>query len=381
MWGRGAPKGAPRPVGPQAPRALTLNHPSAILHRVITHLEISVTITRPAHLARRGATLVGLLAAATLALTACSAVVTDDEAAAKQTGESAVQTEAPFDLTTGNLDTRPHIDAVPEAVAALKASGFEPVQPGKLTVAINGAGTPPTTFFAEDDAQTILGSDADFASLLAEGLGLEYTPENVAWADWPLGVESGKYDLALTNIGVTEERKELFDFATYRDAVMAFTVADDSDITSIEKPADVSGLKVIVGSGTNQEAYLLDWFDQNEQAGIDPGEPVYYDDAAAATLALSSGRADANITPYALAAFQQATLGDTRIVGKFNSAYPVDGQVGAVTAKGSGLIEPVQLVFASLLADGTYDAVLERWGQEEEAVAESLINPPGLPKP
>ena len=83
----------------------------------------------------------------------------------------------------------------------------------------------------------------------------------------------------------------------------------------------------------------------------------------------------------ALAAFREQTLGETRIVGKFNSAYPVDGQIGAVTAKGNGLVEPVQLVIASLIENGQYDAVLERWGQTEEAVTESLINPPGLPKP
>ena len=334
----------------------------------------------------RLATMVGLFATATaaLALAACSAVVTDDEAQGSGGGGAsggAAATESPFDLTTANVDARPSIDAVPEAVAALKASGFTPVQPGKLTVAINGAGAPPTAFLAEDDAKTLLGSDPDFASLLADGLGLEYSPENVAWADWPLGVESGKYDLALTNIGVTEERKELFDFATYRDAVMAFTVADGSDVTAIDEPADVSGLKVIVGSGTNQERYLLDWFDQNERAGIDPGEPVYFDDMAAASLALTSGRADASIEPYSVAAFREQTLGETRIVGKFNSAYPVDGQIGAVTAKGSGLAEPVQLVFASLIKNGQYDEVLARWGQEEEAIPESLINPPGLPKP
>ncbi|UOQ56818.1 transporter substrate-binding domain-containing protein [Leucobacter allii] len=315
-----------------------------------------------------------------LALAACSAIVTDDEKSAKEAAAPETS-EVAFDLTSANVETRPHIEPVAEAVDALAESGFEPVQEGKLTVAILGAGAPPTSFFAEDDSTTIIGSDADFASLIAEGLDLEYAPENVAWADWPLGVESGKYDIALINIGVTEERKELFDFATYRDAVMAFTVAAGSEITEIAEPADVSGLKVIVGSGTNQEAYLLDWFAQNEQAGIDPGEAVYYEDTAAGLLALTSGRADVSILPYSLAAFQAATLGETAVVGKFNSAYPVDGQVGAVTAKGSGLVDPVSIVLNTLIEDGTYAEVLERWGQQEEAVAESLVNPPGLPRP
>ncbi|MFP3589245.1 transporter substrate-binding domain-containing protein, partial [Paraburkholderia sp. SIMBA_055] len=89
--------------------------------------------------------------------------------------------------------------------------------------------------------------------------------------------------------------------ATYRDAVMGFEVRTDSNIEKIEKPADISGKKIIVGSGTNQEAFLLDWIAQNEKAGFDPGEAVYYDDTAASSLALSSGRADVSIQPYAFA--------------------------------------------------------------------------------
>jgi len=322
-------------------------------------------------------------ALAALALAACSAVVTDRSGseAAGSVEPKPEATAAAFDLTTANLETRPHIDPIPEAVAALEASGFEPIQEGRLTIALGGAGAPPTSFFAEDDAQTIIGSDPDFGSLIAEGLGLEYAPENVAWADWPLGVESGKYDLALTNIGVTEERKDLFDFATYRDAVMGFIVADGSDVQEISKPEDVSGLRVVVGSGTNQEKFLLDWFAQNEEAGIPPGEAVYYDDNAAGLLALTSGRVDASIQPYSAAKFQEATLGETRVVGKFNSAFPVTGQVGAATATGSGLAEPVAIVINELIATGVYDEVLARWGQEDEAVGESLVNPPGLPRP
>lgn len=341
------------------------------------------TIAPPSRAARIPGPTMRLAAVATLALalvglTGCDAVVTSKEPAAAAPAETQ---EAAFDLTTGNLDTRPHIEPVPEAVAALKANGFTPSQPGKLTVAHNGAGSPPTSFFAEDDAKTIIGSDADFGSLLAEGLGLEYAPQNVSWADSALGLESGKYDVALTNIGVTEERKELFDFATYRDAVMGFEVAADSKITKISKPADVSGLLVIVASGTNQEKYLLDWFAQNEAAGLPPGEPVYYDDPAAGALALLSGRADVAVNPLAAAEFRVTTGGETRVVGSFNSAYPVNGQVGAVTAKDNGLVEALSIVFQSLIDDGTYDEVLDRWGQQSEALTESLVNPPGLPKP
>jgi ABC-type amino acid transport substrate-binding protein len=30
-----------------------------------------------------------------------------------------------------------------------------------------------------------------------------------AWEDWPLGIASGRYDVALVNIAVTEQRRSL----------------------------------------------------------------------------------------------------------------------------------------------------------------------------
>lgn len=87
--------------------------------------------------------------------------------------------------------------------------------PGKFTVAIAGLSQPPLTVFA-DDNKTLIGSEADIARLVADSLGLELNVVPTSWEDWPLGVTSGKYDAAISNITVTKARKEKFDFATYR---------------------------------------------------------------------------------------------------------------------------------------------------------------------
>ena len=328
-----------------------------------------------ARAAVRRAPAVALVALTLAGLTACSA------ASNASPGPAApAPAESPFDLSTANLDERPRIDPVPEAVAALKESGFKPVQDGKLTIA-SSAFEAPLAFLAEDDNSTLLGIEPDIAQLVADGLGLEYAPENVAWADWPLGVESGKYDAVISNVTVTEERKDLFDFAIHRDDVLAFAVKADSDIDSITEAADVAGLKVVVGSGTNQEKILLDWFAQNEKAGLPAGEPVYYEDNAAAQLALASGRVDATFGPNPTAAFSAALTGESKVVGTVNGGFPENAQIGVATAKGNGLIEPVSIVINHLIETGVYDEALARWDLEDEAVAESLVNPPGLPRP
>ncbi len=125
--------------------------------------------------------------------------------------------------------------------------------------------------------------------------------------DWPLGVTSGKYDAAISNITVTKERKEKFDFATYRKDSLGFYVST-SPLSKIDKAEDIAGLKIIVGSGTNR----------GDPAGVERGErqeglkpfiPVYTKDDAAQTLALQTGRADAFFGPNVIGAWKAALTG------------------------------------------------------------------------
>jgi polar amino acid transport system substrate-binding protein len=301
------------------------------------------------------------------------------ETAASGSTEEQVAAASQFDLTSQNAKDRPTIEPVQAAVDALEQSGFQPIEAGKLTVAISPWAAPLGVLASDDDA-TVIGTEADFGSLVADGLGLEYNPVAVNWADWPLGIQSGKYDLIVSNVTVTEERKELYDFASYRQDLLGFYVQADSDIDSITSSADISGLKIVVGSGTNQEKILLAWNEELEQAGEEPAELVYYDDQAASDLALSSGRVDATFGPNATAAYRAATTGETKLVGTLNGGWPETAPIAAGTAKGNGLIEPVQLVLQSIIDDGTYAEVLDRWALTSEAVEKSEVNPPGLPK-
>ncbi|WP_420097088.1 ABC transporter substrate-binding protein [Brevibacterium sediminis] len=329
----------------------------------------------------------GLLAAVVvvLALIAGGVIalvnVRGSEASAEPGTEDSVAASSEFDLSSKNADGRPHIDPVPEAVAALKKSGFTPVRDGKLTVVGTGqAGGAPLGVLASDDNKTRIGVEADFAQLIAEGLGLDYQQAVTSWADWPLGIQSGKYDLVTSNVTVTDERKRLYDFSSYRTDLLGFYVKSDSPIDSIKDADDASGLKIIVSSGTNQEQVLLTWNKRLEKEGKDPAELVYYDDDSAATLAIQSGRADATFGPNPTGAFKAAVNGETKRVGTLNGGWPKHADIAAATKKGNGLITPVNIVLNHAIENGQYAEILKRWGLEDEAVEKSVINPPGLPE-
>ena len=265
-----------------------------------------------------------------------------------------------------------------EAAIAALPKNYKFVKPGVLTLAIHPA-APPTGTYATD-AKTIVGFDPDFAQLVADALGLKLELQAVAWADWPLGLTAGKYDAVISNVGVTEQRKEKFDFSTYRLGLHGFYVRKDSKITSIKEPKDIAGLRVISASGTNQVRIALEWNRLNVAAGLKPAELQYFDDEAARTLALLSGRADVNFNPNAPQAYQAAKDGQIKVVGTVNAGWPNKSDVAITTRKGSGLADAITQASNGLIKSGQYAQVLERWKLAEEALPKSETNPPGLPK-
>jgi polar amino acid transport system substrate-binding protein len=317
---------------------------------------------------RTRTTLAVLPVAAALLLSACSSsadIEADQQADSSNAGatHALVVDTSPEQADRVNTDEDPDAAAlVPDAIAA----------DGKLTVGIVGAGDPPLAFLADDNS-TVVGSEVDIASLVAESLGLQLDVRNISWEQWPLSVQSGDVEAVFSNVGVNAERLQLFDFATYRQGIMAFTAAPDSKL-SIKQAKDIAGLTVAVGSGTNQERILLDWNEQNEAAGLEPATLDYYANAADALLAIKSGRVDAYIGPNPNAVYQ-ASKGQVSIVGTVNAGWPNTTYVAATTLKGNGLVDAVQAGLQHAFDDGSYADTLARWGLSDESVEKPEINP------
>jgi polar amino acid transport system substrate-binding protein len=265
-----------------------------------------------------------------------------------------------------------------EAAIASIPKNFAFVTPGKFTVAISPGGPPLATYAT--DAKTVVGADPEYAGAIAESLGLDLEIVPVAWIDWPLGLVSGKYDAVISNVGVTEQRKEKFDFSTYRKGLHGFFVKGDSAITSIKEPKDAAGLRIIVGAGTNQERILLKWSDEDTAAGLKPIELLYFDDEAASLLALQSGRADVIVQPHAQLVFIAARDKNIKRVGTLSAGWPDRSDVAITTRKGSGIADTLTIATNGLIKDGTYAKILDHWHLSEEALPASETNPPGLPK-
>lgn len=280
-------------------------------------------------------------------------------------------------VVAGQIDLRaneqPIVATRDEAAIAKIPANYRFVEPGTLTVAISALNSPPLALLASDN-RTRIGSDPDIARLLASSLGLKLKLVPTAWEDWPLGITSGRYDVALVNIAVTEARKQKFDFATYRADSLAFSVKATSPIKAISGPADLAGRRVIVGSGTNQERILLRWNEENRAAGREAAKPIYLTDDASGNLYIQSGRADVVFGPQSVAAYKAALNGSTKVVG----LGPKKTWVATTSKKGNGLVLALQAAINGAIARGEYQQVLARWGEQGERVETSQVNPPGV---
>ncbi|MEU7032945.1 ABC transporter substrate-binding protein [Streptomyces sp. NPDC046237] len=321
-----------------------------------------------ASLTRRTSAALGL--ALTLALTACGNP--SDGGTTEVAGASG---------RTAKINLSPDQNRVTTAkVDSIAAKVPEKIRKrGTLEIVDSSGSAAPLTFYATDN-KTVIGVETDIAFLVADVLGLEPHINTVSWENIFVGLDSAKYDVGFSNITVTEERKEKYDFATYREDNLGFEAKKGSGL-KVAGPEDVAGRKVAVSSGTNQEKLLVEWSKENEKAGRKPVDIAYYQNDSDTYLALQSGRIDLYLGPNPTAAYHAATTGKTEVVGTYSGAgSTLQGLIAATTKKDSGLAEPLAAALDEVIENGTYAEVLERWGLSDEAVPTSEINPPGLPK-
>ncbi|MEU6118302.1 ABC transporter substrate-binding protein [Streptomyces sp. NPDC047117] len=279
-------------------------------------------------------------------------------------------------INTGPEQNRVHVEKDPEIAAQVPAAVRAR---GSLQFGLSTGSNPPLGFYATDD-RTLIGVERDLATLIADTLGLKPRFHALSWENLFVGLDSGKLDGVLSNVTVTEERKDKYDFATYRLDELAMEARKGSH-WKVRGAKDVAGKKIAVSSGTNQEKILVDWSEENEKAGRKPVDIKYYQNTSDYYLALQSGRIDAYFGPNPTSAYHVATAGQTEIVGTFSGGGDqVQGKIAATTKKDNGLVKPYAAALQHVIDNGAYKKVLARWGLENEAVRKSEINPRGLPR-
>ncbi|MFE0459882.1 transporter substrate-binding domain-containing protein [Kitasatospora sp. NPDC058965] len=321
-------------------------------------------------------------AATTLAVTlaACSSSAAGPAAAPAGQAVNGVVTVAALSNGAGT-----QADLTAAEVPSLHAELPESVaKSGQLVIGVGAlpAGFPPLAFVGSDQ-KTLTGSEPDLGRLVAAVLGLKPVVQNSTWENLFVGIDSGRTDVAFSNVTDTEERKKKYEFASYRQDNLAFEVLKSSTWSFNGDYTTLAGKTVAVSSGTNQEKILLEWQAKLQAAGQQL-TVKHFPDSNSSHLAVVSGQIDAYFGPNPGIAYQIAqdakSPAPTRNAGTYSGAgASLQGLIAATTKKDSGLAKPVADAINHLIQQGQYAKWLAAWNLSNEAVTSSQLNPPGLP--
>lgn len=122
----------------------------------------------------------------------------------------------------------------------------------KLVMATNAAFPP----YENVEGDNIVGIDPEIAQAIADDLGMELVIEDMAFDSLIAAVSSGKADMVLAGLTVTEDRKQNVNFSdSYATAAQVIIVKEDSAIAG---PDNLTGLKIGVQLGTTGDIYADD---------------------------------------------------------------------------------------------------------------------------
>jgi polar amino acid transport system substrate-binding protein len=205
----------------------------------------------------------------------------------------------------------------------------------------------PPMEFVENGKRT--GFDVELVEAIGKAMG-----RNIEWIDIDFkglvpGLISKRFDMAVSGIYITDERKKVVDFTVpyYAGGLVVMVKEGNATIT---KPADINGKKVSVQVGTKSVAYTKEKFPQVQLLEVEKNQEMFN--------LVDIGRADAAVTGKP-AAYQYVR---TRPGLKVLPEQITTEEYGMAIRKDTPeLTKAVNAALAKLKADGTYAQIEKKW--------------------
>jgi len=210
----------------------------------------------------------------------------------------------------------------------------------------------------------IVGVDVEIGKAIAKKLGVELKIENAQFDGIVASIASGKGDVAITGLTITEERKQEIDFSVpYVDSVQYLIVPEDSKIKVVE---DLAKLRVGAQTGTTGEMLVSDEIKKGVLKDS-KAEAVQYNSAPLAMEDLKSGRIDAVIIDEQVA--KQIVAQNKGYVANpcnYKSGDPMTEQYGVGIQKGNeDFLRIIDEVVTGLVSDGKIPEWIKQYSVTE----------------
>lgn len=224
------------------------------------------------------------------------------------------------------------------------------IENGKLHMATNAA-FPPYEMVKDDG--TYEGIDVEIATKIAEKLGLELVVDDMDFSAVITSVQTGKSDIAMAGLTVTEERKKNIDFTdSYATGKQVIIVKEGSDIKSAD---NLTGK--LIGTQEATTGYLY-CSASVEDGGYGEDNVVAYTNGATAVQALVDGKVDCVVIDNEPA--QKYVEANAGLVILETPFITEDYAIG-ISKDNTALTDAVNNALKELIADGTVKSIVDKY--------------------
>ena len=193
----------------------------------------------------------------------------------------------------------------------------------------------------------IVGIDVEICQAIADDLGKDLVIEDMAFDSVITSVYTGKADLGVAGLTITEDRLKNINFSTpYATAAQVIIVLDDSEISS---PDDLIGKTIGVQLGTTGDIYAED---------IEDATLERYNKGFEAVQALLQGKIDAVIIDNEPAKVYVSQNEGLKIV---DEAFTYEEYAIAIAKNNTELLDEVNSAIAKLKESGKLDEIVNKY--------------------
>lgn len=225
-----------------------------------------------------------------------------------------------------------------------------------LTMATNAA-FPPYEYY---ENEKIVGIDAEIAKAIADKLGYELKIEDMDFNSIITAVQTGKVDMGMAGMTVTEDRKKNVDFTdSYATGIQSIIVKEDSSITSVDDLSKMleDGKSFLIGvqQSTTGDIYCSS---DPEDGGYGEDHVTKFTTGANAVQALLTGKVDCVIIDNEPAKkFVEAN----KSLMVLDTEYAVEDYAIAIAKNNDELMKKVNGALKELIEDGTVKNIIAKY--------------------
>jgi polar amino acid transport system substrate-binding protein len=233
----------------------------------------------------------------------------------------------------------------------------------------------PIEFYKTGTQQT-QGVDYDLGQALGQKLGTKVTfVDDTDFAGIITALNAGRFDIIMSAMNDNAERRgKGVDFIDYFRAGTSIIVAKGNP-KGIKTLDDLCGSTVAVQKGTVQDTDLLTPQVTKCQSTGKPLEVLRFEKDTDALQQVKNGRAVANLEDFPVAEYNAQTSGGGNDFQAVDVPGIGPGDYGiAVLKTNSQLRDALQAALKAIIADGTYDQIMQKWNVSAGALKTATIN-------